>query len=201
MSNTQLMSVIDLKTGAMSANAVILSIGITTINAITFEQVSNLYISVNPYCDDNAMREWDNSTRSWWLSQSDQAREEAMRVSGAAPLRQAIATVQQYIKLLAKEGEVHVFGNGSEFDISILTSAFNQLDVTIPWKFANAQSIRTIVWLGRTYFGVDFKKGAEFEGVEHNALCDSKHEASYAAKTLAYIKGVADSHTAKQSIS
>lgn len=200
MSETKLMSVIDLETGAMSASAVILSVGITTINAVTFEPVSSLYVSVNPYCIDNAQREWDNEARSWWLSQGDEAREEAMKVEGSAPLRQAIATVQEYIKLLSKEGEVHVFGNGSEFDISILASAFKQLDITIPWKYANAQSIRTIVWIGRTYFGVDFKTGAEFEGIQHNALHDSKHEAAYAAKTLDYIKSVADKHAA-QSIS
>lgn len=192
MSKTQLMSVVDLETGGTSADAVILSIGITTINAITFEQVSQFYVSVNPYCEENAVREWSNETRSWWLYQGNKVREEAMRVMGAASLRLALSQMTEYLKLLKPMGEVHVFGNGSEFDISILASALNQLDMNIPWNYANAQSIRTIVWIGRTYFDVDFKNSLEFEGDKHHALDDSAHEASYAAKTLAYIKQVAD---------
>lgn len=186
------MSVIDLETGATSASSVILSIGITTIDAITFEWVSQLYISVNPYCDDNAMRSWDNGTRSWWIGQDDSVRDEAMRVMGASSLRQALIKVSEYITLLGKVGEVHVFGNGSEFDIAILNDALDQLGMKTPWKHTNAQSIRTIVWLGRTYFNIDFKYSLPFNGEQHHALHDSAHEAAYAAKTLGVIKNIAD---------
>lgn len=201
MNDRPIMSVIDLETGSTTARSVILSVGITTLDAITFEKIGQIYINVNPYCPDNSKREWCNETRSWWQGQSKEAIEEAMRVADTVPLLRAMEQVKAYVKILEETGDVHVFGNGSEFDLAILANAFEQLEIKTPWGFGNAQSIRTIVWIGQTYFGVDFKKSEVFQGTKHNALHDSNHEARYAAKTLKYIKNIADKHSAKQSIS
>ena len=68
--------------------------------------------------------------------------------------------------------KVFVWGNGSSFDIAILEYWYNKLGLCIPWNFWNVRDLRTIVEVA----GID-KRSIPFEGEQHNALDDAKHEA------------------------
>lgn len=188
MNKSQYMSVIDIEKGGATARSVVLSIGITTLDATTLEQVSQFYVSVNPYCDENAAREWCNGARSFWISQSDDVRDEAMRVMGSATLTQALTKLSEYIALLKSTGNVHVIGDCNNLDIEVLNNAFIQTQIKTPWERANEQSISAITWFGRTFFGIDYTKATDFDGTKNHALYDSGHNAAIAAKTINYIK-------------
>ena len=184
------MMVIDLETGSIAKDnsAVILSIGVTVVRVPDLTKISRLYINVNPYCDDNVHRSWCKETMSWWEDQNKEALNEAMKQSGTVPLHEALIQLSGYVKEFKKQYEVYPFGNGSEFDLSILVHAFDQVGVELPWKYSNQQSIRTIIWIGRVFFGIDFKGSHVFDGTPHIAIDDSDNEASYTIETLDHIK-------------
>lgn len=184
------MLVIDLETGSVAKDnsAVILTIGATLVRVPDLVKVSKLYLNVNPYCEHNVARSWDDSTMEFWANQSQEATSEAMKKEGTLSLSDALSRLVEYAEAVKQGGcRVYPFGNGSEFDLSILVHAYHQVGLAVPWNYGDQQSIRTIVWIGRIFFGVDFKADHEFVGTRHISIDDSENEAEYTIKTLEHI--------------
>lgn len=71
-------------------------------------------------------------TVAWWAQQSDAARKEAF--SGTETLKKTLTQFSRFIQINTTD-KVHVWGNGKEFDCSILEHAYSQLEMACPWDF------------------------------------------------------------------
>lgn len=71
-----------------------------------------------------------------------------------------------------------VWANSPSFDCELLEAAYDAVGLEAPWDFYQERDYRTLSSLP---VAVD----VEFEGVEHDALDDAKHQALVAAETLA----------------
>jgi len=81
-----------------------------------------------------------------------------------------------------------IWANSPSFDCEALEYAGQQAGVEMPWHFSDERDMRTIKNLS---CAVD----VEFEGTEHHALDDAKHQARVVSKTLAEIEHSGDSRT------
>jgi hypothetical protein len=84
-------------------------------------------------------RRSDAITLEWWGKQSPEAIEAAFGLEGRMSLRDSLIA----LKLLADPCK-RVWAKGAAFDFTILEHAYEQLDITIPWKFWNVRDARTV---------------------------------------------------------
>lgn len=83
--------------------------------------------------------------------------------------------------------DVHLWGNGSDFDLPILTSLYMDFVGEPSWKFWNNRDMRTIKALGG-----DGKKAntyVHFKGVKHYPLDDCRHQVEVLTKCFQNILG------------
>lgn len=112
----------------------------------------------------------DGKTFKWWLQQND-----AARTSLIAMTKVRLVSVLYNFSTWF-QGSVYIWGNGSDFDVSLLTAAYNKVHQEPPWNFWNVRCFRTIK---------NEDKHIEppvFEGVEHNALDDAHNQALHLIK-------------------
>lgn len=154
---------IDLETYDKSADAKILSIGVTKFDIHAGVIIDSRYYKLDYKAQVD--RSEGRGTPEWWAEQDPDVLQEA--TSGTVPLSKALSDLYNFIQ----EGD-RVWGNGSSFDISILDHAY---DYNTPWAFYNVRDMRTIVWLAEQY---GFNKHAiKRVGEQHNALLDSRYQA------------------------
>ena len=73
----------------------------------------------------------------WWLQQSDEARS-AFKQKGVS-MRKALQDFNEYIDAIGNRDEIRIWGNGSDFDNVILTSAYRHCASAAP-AIANADA-------------------------------------------------------------
>ncbi|WP_279027083.1 3'-5' exonuclease [Gibbsiella quercinecans] len=117
---------------------------------------------------------------AWWARQSNEARKLAF--GGSETLKRVLSSFSRFIHMNATDS-VKVWGNGKEFDCTILEHAFQQLELPCPWRFWDTQDVRTIITLAELH-GFNPKKERPFEGTPHRALDDAKHQARYVADAI-----------------
>lgn len=165
---------LDIETMGNSSEAAIMSIGACyfdpTIGEIgeTFHEQINLETSVQ------AGMKLDTSTVLWWMSQDDEARSKFKGNGKAEHINHVLLRFEKFVKPNAQ-----VWGNGIAFDNIIVNNAYlKTFGKCAPWKFWNDRDVRTIVAIGQS-IGFDPKRDLPFEGVKHDALADSIHQARY----------------------
>lgn len=189
---------IDLETLSTHTNAAIIKIAAVEFNKWTGKTGDELLL-----CIDN--REWarnnrhvDGDTIAWWLSQDKGAIKSLLEMNDKMTLHMALKELSAFIKAhdnvfdddktrstclsLPDDDEkrrVVVWGNGATMDISILQSAYEYFDETIPWQYWAVNDVRTIVDLKP-----EIKKNTQFEGIKHNPIDDCKHQIKYLCRTL-----------------
>lgn len=89
----------------------------------------------------------DDNTIKWWNDQEDSIRYEAM----LNPVRDSLKNVLNDFKIWIQNSE-KIWGNGSDFDCSILAEAYKRCDMKVPWKYYNTRDVRTIFDLGKIYY-------------------------------------------------
>lgn len=177
---------IDIETLSTDTNAAIIAIAAVYFDPETGDLGKSFYTKVNIQSNINGKRIIDGSTLVWWMQQDDDARNEAFELNHTQPsLTDAIKLFSEFIDTETSK----VWGNGSVFDITILETAFKLTKTKLPWKFWNVRDVRTVVELGYL-IGFNPKKDMPFEGVKHNALDDSKHQAKYVSAIFQKIKSL-----------
>jgi len=160
---------VDLESLNTTPGAVILSIG-----AVKFDLESGkideegFYARLDMEEQFTMGRTVSGSTIKWWMEQSDVAR--AVFKEQSIPLDDALASFIKYAT--NKKDDIIVWANGPEFDITILGDLFHQKGMDLPWKFWNAESVRTY----RRLPGAD---RIPKEPVLHNALMDAVAQAKH----------------------
>ena len=164
---------IDIETMSTAQNALILSVSACYFNPKTGDIGEKFDEQINLQSSLNANRNVDANTLVWWMSQDDAAREQFKNINRAKSMTEVLTDFAKFVDRRAL-----VWGNGSSFDLGILTTAYAKCKIKLPWDFWNERDVRTIVQVGRM-FDFNPKQDMPFKGVRHNALDDSIHQAKY----------------------
>ena len=164
---------IDLETMGKNPDAPIISIG-----AIFFDpQTGDMGPEFSKTIDlETAGGVIDRDTIKWWLKQSREAQSAIM--TDEIPLDDALLQLREFIDENSGEFFVQVWGNGANFDNTILRRSYERQGIPCPWSYYNDRDVRTIVELGKA-IDFDARTAIPFEGERHNALDDARYQAKY----------------------
>lgn len=168
---------IDLESMGRPPYGAIVAIGAAMFNLETGEMGPTFYRTVHL---SNAMS-WgmqvDGATVLFWLRQPDAARN-AIAYNGIA-LDQALEEFKTWLLSFQRLPDIYPYGNGSSFDLSILSNAYELCDIERPWIFANERCFRTI---RNQYQHVVPYDPETKPGVAHNAVDDSVFQINHLFK-------------------
>ncbi|EES0988096.1 3'-5' exoribonuclease [Escherichia coli] len=164
---------IDLETMGKNPDAPIISIG-----AIFFDpQTGDMGPEFSKTIDlETAGGVIDRDTIKWWLKQSREAQSAIM--TDEIPLDDALLQLREFIDENSGEFFVQVWGNGANFDNTILRRSYERQGIPCQWRYYNDRDVRTIVELGKA-IDFDARTAIPFEGERHNALDDARYQAKY----------------------
>ena len=161
---------LDLETMGKCPDAAIIAIGAVEFDVKTPQIGEKFYALVNLESAVLSGGVMDASTVLWWMKQSEDARNQFLRVS--VGIDQALADFSLWMKARAPVTEVRVWGNGAAFDNVVLASAYRRLRLLPPWLFKNDRCYRTVKSL---YPDVEMRR----EGTLHNAVDDAESQARH----------------------
>jgi 3' exoribonuclease, RNase T-like len=165
---------IDLETMGLEPNAAIISIGAVHFDKTTL--YSEFYTPVSlKSCMDLGLTT-TQSTVDWWQKQSVEARM-AWQIEDAPGLMESLTQFNGWLRGIGSEKEICPWGNGADFDLTILGSAHRALQVDPPWEFYNHHCFRTMKNMFRV---ANFPR----QGTHHNALDDAKHQVLHLQRIL-----------------
>jgi hypothetical protein len=168
---------LDLETMGTKAYSPIVAIGAVQFDLKTDTIGETFYQRIDlQSCEDVGLKLTAN-TVLWWLKQSDLARGEIVNPSlERCAIQDALLDFAFWIPNDAK-----LWGNGSNFDNVILSSAYEVCNMKQPWDYWNDRCYRTVKSL---------KPSIEIErlGTHHNALDDAISQAKHLQKILGVSK-------------
>lgn len=170
---------VDLETMGNKPGAPIVSVGAVFFDPASGTTGAEHYQVINLESSMSFGARPDASTILWWLKQSPEARS-AIVVDDTVGLVEALEQLLDFIAENAANGSknVQLWGNGSSFDCSLLEAAFEMADTPFPIPHWNYRDVRTVVELGNAV-GLNARYDIPFEGDQHNALADARHQAKY----------------------
>ena len=170
---------VDLETMGKKPGAPIVSVGAIFFDPASGKTGAEYYQVINLESSMSFGARPDASTILWWLKQSPEARS-AIVVDDTVGLVEALEQFLDFIAENAANGSrtVQLWGNGSSFDCSLLEAAFELADTPFPIPHWNYRDVRTIVELGKAV-GLNSRYDIPFEGDQHNALADARHQVKY----------------------
>jgi len=170
---------VDLETMGKKPGAPIVSIGAVFFDPSSGKTGAEFYQVINLESSMSFGARPDASTILWWLKQSPEARS-AIVVDDTVGLVEALEQFLDFIAENAANGSraVQLWGNGSSFDCSLLEAAFELADTPLPIPRWNYRDVRTVVVLGKA-IGLNSHYDIPFEGDQHNALADARHQVKY----------------------
>ena len=153
---------IDIETLGNQPGCVILSIG-----AVKFAEgqiLERFYRNICPQSCEEVGLTISAETVQWWFQQSDESR--MAFAGGGQVLPMALADLSTWIG----QGQVEIWGNGSDFDNAVLRVAYEKCGMPVPWNYWENRCYRTVKSL---YPGIQIKRS----GTHHNALDDATSQA------------------------
>ena len=172
---------IDLETLGVIPGCVILSLAAVEFELNTGKIGRYFYenISIESSLEENFKIE-EESWR-WWSEQDNDVKKEI--VTNPKPLKIVLEGLDRFLNDINPDRKsIRVWGNGSSFDLGILSFAYFQLRMKIPWMFWAERDLRTIV-----AFAPDIKKRTDFVGKRHHPLYDCLHQIKYCSKIYSLI--------------
>lgn len=157
---------IDLETLGTVADACILSIGAVRFDLESGEiDDAGFYASVSIDSNLELKRRIQEDTLIWWMKQGPAA--QGVFHESKQTLGTALAELSDWMG----DAQCHVWSNGADFDLPMLTHAYTQLRMEVPWAFWNSNCFRTYKKLpGAKHLMVPHA------GVKHNALSDAHNQ-------------------------
>lgn len=150
---------LDLETLSVRPHAVILVIGAIKFNRYekysdqmddkNLNKLDTFYrrITINS-CEEIGLHK-DEDTVKWWFNQKDEVKYEALVNPDRVSLQDALKDFSIWFnKENNIKNRIYIWGNGSDFDISILGEAYKRCDIKIPWNFWLVRDLRTILDVG-----------------------------------------------------
>jgi len=168
---------IDLETMSNKPDAPIVAIGAVFFNPSTGELGESFYRAVNLKSSVEHGGVIDPGTVMWWMNQSDEARS-AIFNADYVGINTALSELNTFIRDQSDPGKLKVWGNGASFDNVILRASYARAYIPCPWNYWNDRDVRTIVAIGAAA-GICPRREIPFDGDQHNALDDARHQAKY----------------------
>ncbi len=166
---------IDLETLGTDSECVVMSIGAVFFDRESLELGESFYSTLDIEDQVELGRTINPATIKWWMNQNDHAR--SVFLEKATPTDKALERFVTWIETQGGE-RVRPWGNGSNFDISIMESLIKNFGVTPPWRFSDIRDLRTFKDL------YSKKTNVSMLGNSHNALEDAKNQAQYVIQVL-----------------
>jgi DNA polymerase III epsilon subunit-like protein len=164
---------IDLETMGLPPDGAVVSIGACFFSLETCEIGPTFKRNINLATAVRDGGTLNPSTVMWWLGQTQEARD-SIRFSGE-PVRSVLQEFSDFIAEHSTHKDVRIYGNGSDFDITLMNSAYLRADMPVPWSPFRARCFRTI---RNMYPAVEYDTSAKGEGA-HNALTDAIFQAQH----------------------
>ncbi len=172
---------VDIETLDTKPTALVLSIGAVAFDPFTKELGETFYVE---FTDDAKTqqelgRTVDADTVSWWMQQSEEARQTAMATPARDPRPlHRITTFEgldKFAEYLARNGgrDIELWGNGADFDNVVIGSLYDSFSVKKPWSYSRNRCYRTI----KRLFGD--KVPLVRHGTHHNGLDDAITQAKH----------------------
>jgi hypothetical protein len=164
---------LDLETLATTADAVILSIGAVRFDldaGLVFDEPDAMFYQAISIASQNN-RKIGGDTLAWWMMQSEQAR--AVFVEPNVDMFHALDHLAEWID--PQPGSMPImWSNGADFDLPMLTHAFDQQNLGLPWAPYAGRCYRT-------YKNLPGARGVKVlrQGLHHNALDDAIYQAKH----------------------
>lgn len=170
---------VDLETLGQGPGCIILSIGAVAFYPRTMSLGPTFYQVFNIANQKGYGLRASDAALAWWDKQSDDARQVINQATdGGDPLRDGLLKFTGWLQQFPLD-ELHVWGNGADFDNAILQHLYRAADVDVPWKFWNNRCFRTLSGEFRDLYPKPSRRG-----IYHNALDDATWQANWANKIL-----------------
>ena len=135
---------IDIETLDIHPGGLILSIGAVHFGShCASGNGKQLYCNVDVLSSLMAGFTVDPKTVAWWNEQS----KEATGIFRQSPFASITMALKSLSELIGKDDLV--WAKGPDFDLVLLTKAYEMMGVRVPWSFRNARDVRTMIWLGK----------------------------------------------------
>jgi exodeoxyribonuclease VIII len=154
---------VDLETLDQIPTAHILSIGACAFNE-DGEILDKFYYVIDAKSCMHRGLSISADTLAWWENQSEEARKVLAEANSptAVDICMTLALFSEWFK---KNNIDYLWCHGASFDEPILSYAYHQCDLEVPWKFWNVRCTRTVFDM----FGLKIDRS----GTYHNALDDA----------------------------
>lgn len=167
---------IDIETLSTAKNAVVLSIGAVFFNPKTGDILDEFYKELR--LSDQANRKIDIGTVQWWMKQVAEHPERARifeqgDINEHCPVRNALILLRDFLG----DGAKCVWACDPDFDLDILATLYADYDLTVPWKYNEPKSVRTVREIAKLH-----QIGLPKLEITHDALDDCKRQIAEVAE-------------------
>lgn len=163
---------LDIETVSTRPDAVLLTIAVVKFS--TKKNVEELVVEDYTYVKMDCRYQKDRhlcpDTLLWWNKQDKGTMDEAF--SGKLSLKNGMKVIHDFITKYKQE---KIWCRGLNFDLTIMENAYHQLGMDVPWKYYNAQELRTLEYIASRR-GVKKPKRLE-DNTHHSAIGDAKEQA------------------------
>lgn len=130
---------LDIETLSTNKNAVVLTIGATTIS-LDGSPEKTFYLRLDAQEQIDMGRHVSVSTIRWWTHQSP----DAQRAAFDGVTVKAATALELLTAWLSEEGNPPIYTNGPAFDAAILESLSEDLKMRAPWSHVRNRDLRTV---------------------------------------------------------
>lgn len=132
---------LDLETLGNNPDSIVLSIGAVCDADPT--RIFQQYLTLEPQVAYGATL--TTSTVSWWLGQSETARDDQVNAEGRRihPV-DAFWAFSEWLHTFGDPANLVLWGNGAGFDVPIVRFHLAKNEIATPWKFWNEKCFRTL---------------------------------------------------------
>ena len=178
---------LDLETLDTAPSAVVISIGAVAFDPYTNELGSRFYVEMTEDISTQQLvgRTISGNTVNWWMQQDVAAKRVfAVPPTDSSARVSTVEALERFRAFVVDNGDrnVELWGNGADFDNTILGSLYDVFGLKKPWSYSRNRCYRTMRALG---IGPRRSLSQAREGVHHNALDDAVTQARHLQEIFA----------------
>lgn len=162
---------VDIETLSTAKNAAILQIAMQQFCPATgqlFESINVKFDAEEVFNDTRFDKSYSTTIEFWHQKMNSAVRNQVWNEGERHHMSQGLQLIYNFVRSIP---QAKVWGNGPAFDLAIIVNAFETFSYPLPWVYYNERCVRTITNIDR-----DYAKSIQFEGLQHDALDDCKHQ-------------------------
>lgn len=168
---------IDIETLGTEPNTPVISIGAVFFDIETKKLGPEFYVILDINNQLDRGRKPTGNTIKWWMSQSETAKKIFFDTVETST-NNAMSLIE-FVRFIVKHNpNTNVWGNGCNFDITIMENLLKDYGIETPWTFRNIMDLRTF----RRFKANN--KAIKALGTHHMALDDAKSQAQFVLDNL-----------------